>query len=127
MLKRIKNTVIGDVFCAKIDENHKKYLQYIVSDLTQLNSDVIRAFKKSYPIDANPDLSEIVTGEVDFYAQWIQNKIDNNYHILDLGPKGNSISSPYYNLEVGRTLSYPYLHPTNTYNMQGIRIIRFKY
>ena len=39
MLKRIKNTVIGDVFCAKIDENHKRYLQYIVSDLTQLNSD----------------------------------------------------------------------------------------
>jgi len=68
------------------------------------------------------------TGEgLDFNANWIQNKIDNNYHIFDIGPRGTSVSSPYYNLEVGRTLSYPYLHPTNTYNPFGIRIIRFKY
>ncbi|GHT85992.1 hypothetical protein FACS18947_5410 [Bacteroidia bacterium] len=71
MLKRIKNTVIGDVFCAKIDDNHKRYLQYIVSDLTALNSDVIRVFKKSYPIEINPDLSEIVNGEVDFYSHCV--------------------------------------------------------
>ena len=71
MLKRVKNTKIGDVFCAKIDDNHKKYLQYIVSDLTQLNSDVIRAFKKVYPINVNPDLSEIVNGDVDFYAHCV--------------------------------------------------------
>jgi hypothetical protein len=68
MVKQIRNTKVGDVFCAKIDDNHKKYLQYIVSDLTQLNSDVIRAFKKSYSINANPNLFEIVSGEVDFYA-----------------------------------------------------------
>jgi len=71
MLKRIKNTVIGDVFCAQIDENQKRYIQYIVSDLTQLNSDVIRAFKKVYPISDNPDLLEIVNGEVDFYAHCV--------------------------------------------------------
>ena len=64
---------------------------------------------------------------LDFNANWIQNKVDNNYHIFDLGPRGTSVSSPYYNIEVGRTLSYPYLHPTNTYNPFGIRIIRFKY
>jgi len=65
------NTKIGDVFSVKINANRKKYLQYIVSDLTQLNSDVIRAFKKTYPIDANPDLSEIVKGEVEFYAHCV--------------------------------------------------------
>lgn len=65
------NTKIGDVFSVKIDDNSQKYFQYIVSDLTQLNSDVIRAFKKVYPIDANPDLHEIVKGEVDFYAHCI--------------------------------------------------------
>lgn len=65
------NTKIGDVFSVKIDNNSKKYLQYIVSDLTQLNSDVIRAFKKTYPTDANPDLSEIVKGEVEFYAHCV--------------------------------------------------------
>lgn len=64
------NTKIGDVFSVKID-NSKKYFQYIVSDLTQLNSDVIRAFKKVYPINANPDLSEVVSGEVEFYAHCV--------------------------------------------------------
>ena len=68
MLKRVKNSKVGDVFCAKIDESNKRYLQYIVCDLTALHSDVIRAFKKSYPIETNPDLSEIINDEVDFYA-----------------------------------------------------------
>ncbi len=65
------NTKIGDVFSVKINDNSKKYLQYVVSDIIQLNSDVIRAFKKIYPIDANPDLSEIVKGEVEFYAHCV--------------------------------------------------------
>jgi hypothetical protein len=71
MIKRIKNTVVGDVFCAKIDENYKKYLQYIVSDLTALNSDVIRAFKEKYTMDANPTLFEIINDEIDFYAHCV--------------------------------------------------------
>ena len=64
-------TKIGDVFCVKIDENSKKYLQLIAFDLRQLNSDVIRAFKTEYPIDEQPDLSEIVSGEVEFYAHCV--------------------------------------------------------
>ena len=65
------NTKLGDVFGVKIDSNNKKYFQYIVSDLTQLNSDVIRAFKKIYPIDINPELTEIVNDEVEFYAHCV--------------------------------------------------------
>lgn len=65
------NTKIGDIFSVKVDDDSKKYLQYIISDLTQLNSDVIRAFRKSYPIDANPNLSEVVNGEVEFYAHCV--------------------------------------------------------
>lgn len=65
------NTKIGDVFCVKIKDSGKKYFQYIISDLTQLNSDVIRAFKKVYSANANPDLSEIVNGEVEFYAHCV--------------------------------------------------------
>lgn len=64
-------TKIGDVFCVAINEQYKKYLQYIVSDLTQLNSDVVRIFKELYPIDAEPDLKEVVKGDVDFYAHCI--------------------------------------------------------
>lgn len=65
------STKIGDVFSVNIDTNNKKYFQLVAFDLTQLNSDVIRAFKKVYPINANPDLSEIVNGEVEFYAHCV--------------------------------------------------------
>jgi hypothetical protein len=65
------NTKIGDVFSVKINDDSKKYFQYVVSDLTQLNSDVIRAFKQVYPLNANPNLPEIVNGEVEFYAHCI--------------------------------------------------------
>ncbi len=66
-------TKIGDVFSVKIDADTKKYFQLIAFDLTQLNSDVIRAFKKKYPINADPHLDEIVEGEVEFYAHCVAN------------------------------------------------------
>lgn len=68
MAKRIKSTKVGDVFAVPIDNNFKKYIQYVISDLYMLNSDVIRAFETIYPIDSNPDISDIVNEKVDFYA-----------------------------------------------------------
>ena len=65
------NTKIGDVFSVKVDNENKKYFQLVAFDLTQLNSDVIRAFRKAYPLNVNPDLSEIVNGEVEFYAHCV--------------------------------------------------------
>ena len=59
---------IGDVFSAPIDQNSKKYFQYIADDLTQLNSNVIRGFKKKYLLKETPVLSEVTKDEVDFYA-----------------------------------------------------------
>ena len=70
MMARVQ-TKIGDVFSVKIDENTKKYFQLIAFDLTQLNSDVIRAFKKQYAINENPTLTEIIQDEVDFYAHCV--------------------------------------------------------
>lgn len=67
MAKRII-TKIGDVFVVPISETTQKYMQYIANDLYQLNSSVIRAFKESYPLDSTPDLEEVVSGEVDFFA-----------------------------------------------------------
>lgn len=61
----------GDVFSVKIDDKYKKYFQYIANDLTQLNSDVIRAFKQSYPLDSTPEISQVVAGEIDFYAHCV--------------------------------------------------------
>ena len=66
MAKRIV-TKIGDIFLVKL-ENSQRYFQYITNDMTQLNSSVIRAFEKHYPLDSLPNLTEVVKGKVDFYA-----------------------------------------------------------
>ena len=68
MVKRVKSTKVGDVFEVPISSTEKRYMQYVVSDLTQLNSDVVRGFSKTYSVDDKPSLEEIVSDEVDFYA-----------------------------------------------------------
>ena len=65
-----ENTKIGDVFVVRVDDE-KRYFQYVASDLAQLNSDVIRAFKRAYPMDANPRLLDIVNSEVEFYEHCV--------------------------------------------------------
>ena len=65
------NTKIGDVFSVKIDENSKKYFQLVAFDSVQLNSDVIRAFKKVYSLDENPELQVLINDEVSFYAHCV--------------------------------------------------------
>jgi hypothetical protein len=64
-------TRIGDVFVARLDANACKYFQYIANDVTQLGSDVIRAFKEAYPCDTKPDLRDVAAGELDFYAHCV--------------------------------------------------------
>ncbi|WP_443946601.1 hypothetical protein ACJVDH_05705 [Pedobacter sp. AW1-32] len=89
------NTKIGDVFSVKIDGDNKRYFQYIISDLTQLNSDVIRVFKKKYPLNANPALSEIVEGEVEFYAHCVTKlglKMGYWESVGNIGETGNTTS-----------------------------------
>ena len=61
-------TKIGDVFCAEIDGQYKRFFQYFAIDSTQLNSSVIRVFKRHYPMDYVPVISDIVVGSVEFYA-----------------------------------------------------------
>ena len=70
MAKRIV-TKIGDVFCVDIDNQCKRYFQYIVNDMEQLNSSVIRVFKLHYPIDYQPIIDDIVKDEVEFYAHTV--------------------------------------------------------
>jgi hypothetical protein len=71
MIMARKNTAIGDIFSVKIDEHTQKFMQYIVSDMTQLNSDVIRVFNQEYPLNASPNVLDIVSKEVQFYAHCV--------------------------------------------------------
>jgi hypothetical protein len=66
-----KNVKIGDVFSVHLEDKGTKYFQYIANDRTQLNSNVIRCFKKVYSLTTRPNLSEIVKGEVEFFAHCI--------------------------------------------------------
>lgn len=61
----------GDVFCVKINDTHKKYFQLIAYDLTQLNSDVIRAFEREYPLELQPTVADIINDDVTFYAHCV--------------------------------------------------------
>lgn len=64
-------TKIGNIFCVEIDQQYKCYFQYIANDWEELNSTVIRVFKKRYTIESNPTMDEIVNDEVSFYAHTI--------------------------------------------------------
>ena len=70
MAKRIV-TRIGNVFCAEIDNECKRFFQYVANDIECLNSSVIRVFKTKYPMDYKPKIEEIVRDEVEFYAHTI--------------------------------------------------------
>lgn len=77
MSKRIV-TKIGDIFCAEIDNEFKRFFQY-VAESTDLNSSVLRAFKRHYPMDYIPVMNEIVKDEVEFYAHTVlRARIDYN-------------------------------------------------
>jgi hypothetical protein len=64
-------TKIGDLFSVEIDEKQVKFFQYIANDLTQLNSSVIRVFKKVYQKEEPLDWNEIAKGNVEFFTHTI--------------------------------------------------------
>lgn len=70
MVKRII-TKIGDVFSVEVSEGTQRYFQYVANDMTQLNSSVIRVFKKKYPVGQVTNFDEIANDEVDFYAHCV--------------------------------------------------------
>lgn len=68
MTARIKKTKIGDVLECKLNNDLKCYIQYVASDISQLNCDVIRVFKKVYNVSDPPSLTSILKDEVLFYS-----------------------------------------------------------
>ena len=70
MAKRIV-TKIGDIFCVKLDDGRQRFFQYIANDMTNLNSSVIRVFKRAYPYDYILNAEEVVKDDVDFYAHTV--------------------------------------------------------
>lgn len=67
MIKRVRSTKIGDIFECVINAEEKCYLQYIISDMSQLNCDVVRVFRKKYPLSETPSLCTILDDDILFY------------------------------------------------------------
>jgi hypothetical protein len=59
-------TKIGDIFCVKLENNTKRYFQFIAIDQQQLGSDVVRVFKKSYSQENQPEIEKIIEDEIEF-------------------------------------------------------------
>jgi hypothetical protein len=63
-----KRAQIGDIYAVDLGDNTKKYFQHIADDQSQLGSAVIRVFKTAYPVIAEPELNEVTSGKVEFFA-----------------------------------------------------------
>jgi hypothetical protein len=61
---------VGDVFSVQLPDRTWKYFQYIANDSSQLNSDVIRAFKKAYSTPES-SMQRIIRDEIAFYGHTI--------------------------------------------------------
>lgn len=60
--------VVGDVFEVRMDALTKRLFQYVATDASQLNSHVVRVYKKPYGLNELPDLRAVINGGVDFHA-----------------------------------------------------------
>lgn len=67
-MKLRSTTRTGDIFRVTLADGSARYLQYLGDDSTQLNSEVVRVFKRSFAPDEPADLVEIVNGTVDFHV-----------------------------------------------------------
>jgi hypothetical protein len=90
MKKRVV-TKIGDIFYVDVEKG-KRYFQYIANDLTQLNSDVIRVFKKDFSKEDTPDYVQLILSEVDFHAHTMIN-IGVKQHLFFQTGKRESVSN----------------------------------
>jgi hypothetical protein len=59
---------IGDVFSVAIGAGQVRFFHYIGNDSSQLDSEIIRVYKKQYSSTNARDLASIVAGEIDWHA-----------------------------------------------------------
>jgi hypothetical protein len=82
---------IGDIFEVVLNNNMKGYIQYIADDMTQLNSRVVRAFKKKYLTSEVPSINDITADEIEFYAHVTNIKLGEKEGVWKKIGKSNDI------------------------------------
>ena len=108
-----KRTVVrvGDVFCVEIDNSYKVYFQFLVRDLQVLNSEVIRVFRKRWPIESNPTIEEIVSDEVGFYTHAFIRVGINKNSWYKVGPSKDFGGEAYKKVLLGFTNNQKMINP----------------
>ncbi|WP_299223799.1 Imm26 family immunity protein [uncultured Psychroserpens sp.] len=101
----------GDVFEVKLNNNKKGYFQFIMLDTTQLNSEVIRVFKRKYEINENPNLNDIIESDIDFYA----------HVIIKFGIKMN-LWRKIGNIPISKNITNPSFRDTKDYGTSNIEV-----
>lgn len=101
----------GDIFEVPLENNTKGYFQFIMLDLTQLNSEVIRVFKKRYEARDTPDLEDVVQDEVQFYA----------HIVIKLGVKMN-LWNKVGNVGLESNFEAPYFRGSNDYGNPEVKV-----
>jgi hypothetical protein len=106
----------GDIFEVPLENNTKGYFQFIMLDLTQLNSEVIRVFKKRYAANETPDFSAVVKDEVQFYA----------HVVIKFGVKMN-LWDKVENVPLESSIEAPYFRGSNDYGNPEIKVSKSWY
>lgn len=103
---------VGDIFEVPMQSGKKGYVQYIGNDMTQLNSNVIRVFKRRESIDTVPDIEAIVKDEIEFYA-----------HVtgMEFGVKDKSWEKIGYSSDVG-DLKKPLFRDSRDYGNPLVKV-----
>ena len=58
----------GDVFKVSVNNQYDIYFQFVIDDVSQLTSSVIRVFKKHYEMNETPLIEDVVNDDVAFHA-----------------------------------------------------------
>lgn len=111
-MSRIKKPIIGDIYEVPLEDGTKGYVQYIANDVTQLNSDVIRVFKRREKTESISDLEEILDGDVEFYA-----------HVtgMEFGEKDGSWKKIGHSDNVG-DLKKPFFRTSSDYGKPSVKV-----
>lgn len=64
----LKKLLVGDIFLVPLEDSKKCFFQFIGFDEPQLNSELIRVFKKIYPEDMDIDIDSVVEDDILLYA-----------------------------------------------------------
>ena len=100
------------MFEVPLKSRMKGYIQYIGNDLTQLNSDVIRVFKRRDKVEAEISVDDILKDGIDFYS-----------HVVDVqhGVKDGSWSKIGNSENLG-DLKAPFFRSSRDYGDPSIKV-----